>query len=262
MLTQAENTRGITVNRALELNIAVVDDTLSDVFRLKSFIESWFAASEHKLTGIMTFTSGEEMLRAFEPGMFQIVFMDIIMKKINGVETAKILRDYDMELLIVFTTTSREYAFDAFTVHPFDYVLKPYGKKDVSRVLDEALRYFTANDPTVTIKAGHSEHIIPLRLISSVISNNHTVEIRLADGECISSTMTFRQAEKLFADDSRFLLCNRGIIVNMSEISSQENGVFIMKSGERYPIRVIGQSKIKAAFSQYLITNMRAGITQ
>lgn len=247
---------------SLNLNAAIVDDTLSDVFRLKSFVESWFAASEHKLTGITTFTSGEEMLKTFEPGMFQIVFMDIIMKEINGVETAKILRDYDTELLIVFTTTSREYAFDAFSVHPFDYVLKPYSKKDVSRVLDEALRFFTANDPTVTIKAGRSEYTIPLRLISSVFSNNHTVEIRLTDGKSISSTMTFRQAEKLFAGDSRFLLCNRGIIVNMSEISAQENGVFIMKSGERYPIRVTGQSKIKAAFSQYLITNMRAGITK
>ncbi len=240
----------------------VVGDTLSDVFRLKSFAESWFAASEHKLTRITTFTSGEEMLKTFEPKMFQIVFMDIIMGSINGVETAKILRDNDTEILIVFTTTSREYAFDAFPVHPFDYVLKPYSKKDVSKVLDEALHFLTAKDPTITIKATRSEYTIPLRLISSVISNNHTVEIRLTDGRIISSTMTFRQAEKLFTGDSRFLLCNRGIIVNMSEISAQENGVFIMKNGERYPIRVTGQSKIKAAFSQYLITNMRARITQ
>ena len=247
---------------SLELNIAIVDDTLPDVFRLKSFAESWFAASEHKLAGITTFTSGEEMLKAFEPKMFQIVFMDIIMKEINGDETAKILRDYDSDLLIVFTTTSREYAFDVFPVHPFDYVLKPYGKKDVDRVLDEAAQFFTANDPAVTIKSARAEYTIPLRLIVSAVSNNHTVEIRLADGECISSTMTFRQAEKLFAGDPRFLLCNRGIIVNMSHISAQETGVFIMKSGERYPIRVIGQSKIKAAFSQYLITNMRAEITQ
>ena len=247
---------------SLELNIAIVDDTLSDVFRLKSFVESWFAASEHKLTGITAFTSGEEMLKTFGPKMFQIVFMDIIMKEINGVDTARILRNYDTELLIVFTTTSREYAFDAFPVHPFDYIVKPYGKKDVDRVLDDALKMLMADDPAVTIKSARSEYTIPLRLISSVVSNNHTVDVKLTDGKTISSTMTFRQAEKLFADDSRFLLCNRGIIVNMSQISAQEEGVFIMNNGERYPLRVIGQSKIKAAFSQYLITNMRAEITQ
>ena len=200
------------------------------------------------------------MLKDFALKVFQIVFMDIIMDKLNGIETARQLRLEDTELLIVFTTTSSEYAFQSFSIHPFDYVLKPYSRKEVDKVLDEALRILTANDPTVTIKAARSEYTIPLRLISAVVSNSHNIEINLVDGKCISSTMTFRQAEKLFAEDSRFLLCNRGIIVNMSQISAQEDGVFIMKSGERYPIRVMGQSKITAAFSQYLIATMRGQI--
>ena len=48
--------------------------------------------------------------------------------------------------------------------------------------------------------------------------------------------------------------------MNMSEISAQEEGVFIMKNGTRYPIRVTGQSKIKAAFSQYLIQKLKGSI--
>lgn len=164
MLMQVVRTRGITGNRELELNIAIADDTLSDVFRLKSFVESWFAAREHKLTGIMTFTSGEFMLKTFESKTFQLAFMDIIMDSINGVETARILRDYDTELLIVFTTASREHAFEAFPVHPFDYIVKPYSKKDVDRVLGEALCFLTANDSAVTIKSARSEYTIPLRL--------------------------------------------------------------------------------------------------
>ena len=244
----------------MELNIAVVDDTLSDVVRLKNFIRSWSYGSACELGIIKSYASGEEMLKDFAPKVFQIVFMDIIMDKLNGIETARQLRLEDTELLIVFTTTSSEYAFQSFSIHPFDYVLKPYSRKEVDKVLDEALRILTANDPTVTIKAARSEYTIPLRLISAVVSNSHNVEINLVDGKCISSTMTFRQAEKLFAEDSRFLLCNRGIIVNMSQISAQEDGVFIMKIGERYPIRVMGQSKITAAFSQYLIATMRGQI--
>ena len=244
----------------MELNIAVVDDTLSDVVRLKDFIRNWSYGGACELGIIQSYAGGEEMLKDFAPKVFQIVFMDIIMDKLNGIETARQLRLEDTELLIVFTTTSSEYAFQSFSIHPFDYVLKPYSRKEVDKVLDEALRILTANDPTVTIKAARSEYTIPLRLISAVVSNSHNVEINLVDGKCISSTMTFRQAEKLFAEDSRFLLCNRGIIVNMSQISAQEDGVFIMKSGERYPIRVMGQSKITAAFSQYLIATMRGQI--
>ena len=244
----------------MELNIAVVDDTLSDVLRLKNFIRNWSYGSSHELGIIQSYTSGEEILKDFSPKIFHVVFMDIIMGDMNGVETARQLRLEDTELLIVFMTTSSEYAFKTFPIHPFDYVLKPYNQKEVEKVLDEAVRVLTATDPIVTIKVPHSEYAIPMRLISSVVSNNnHTVEINLTDGKCILSTMTFREVEKLFAEDSRFLLCNRGIILNMSEISAQEKGVFVMKDGTHYPIRVNGQSKVTEAFSQYLISNMRAG---
>ncbi|MBQ9389618.1 MAG: response regulator transcription factor [Synergistaceae bacterium] len=244
----------------MELNIAIVDDTLSDRLRLKSFIQNRFALSKHKLGEIITCSSGEEFLKCFEPKIFQIVFMDIIMNTLNGVETALQLRAEDTELLIVFITTSREYAFDAFPVHPFDYVLKPYTRKDVDRVLNEAVRVLSAQEPSITFRVSHSEYTIPLRLISSAVSHGHYVEINLADGKSLLSSMTFREAEKIFADDSRFLLCNRGIIVNMSQIAAQENGAFIMKNGTHYPIRVNGQSKIQAAFHQYLIANMRANV--
>ena len=129
----------------MELNIAVVDDTLSDVVRLKNFIRSWSYGSACELGIIKSYASGEEMLKDFAPKVFQIVFMDIIMDKLNGIETARQLRLEDTELLIVFTTTSSEYAFQSFSIHPFDYVLKPYSRKEVDKVLDEALRILTAN---------------------------------------------------------------------------------------------------------------------
>lgn len=243
----------------MELNIAIVDDTLPDIVRLENFVRSWFDESEHKLGGIASYSNGEEMLKSFEPKMFHVVFMDIIMSNIDGIQTARQLRHEDTELLIVFVTTSREYAFEAFHVHPFDYVLKPYSKKEVDKILDEAVRVLTADDPTVTIKVSHSEYTIPMRLITSAVSNKNHIEINLVDGKCVISTMRFREIQTLLAADSRFLSCNRGIIVNMSQISSQENGVFVMKDGKRYPIRVNGQSKVTAAFSQYLINNMRSG---
>ena len=244
----------------MELNIAVVDDTSSDVLRLNNFIRNWAYGSSCELGVIQSYASGEEMLKDFVPKAFHIVFMDIIMGDMNGVETAQQLRLEDTELLIVFMTTSSEYAFKTFPIHPFDYVMKPYHQKEVEKVLDEAVRILTATDPIVTIKVPHAEYKIPMRLISSVVSNrNHTVEINLTDGKCVVSTMTFREIEKLFAEDSRFLLCNRGIILNMSQILVQEKGVFVMKDGTRYPIRVNGQSKMTEAFSQYLISSMRAG---
>ena len=54
------------------------------------------------------------------------------MEGTNGIETARILRRADPDLLLVFVTSSPEYVWDAFPVHPFDYLLKPYRKKSSS----------------------------------------------------------------------------------------------------------------------------------
>ena len=73
----------------MELNIAVVDDTSSDILRLKNFIHNWAYGSSCELGVIQSYASGEEMLKDFSPKVFHIVFMDIIMGDMNGVETAR-----------------------------------------------------------------------------------------------------------------------------------------------------------------------------
>ena len=244
----------------MEVNIAIIDDMYVDGLKLKTLIENYFFVSEHTLNELKIYLSGEELLKVFEPKMFQIIFMDIIMKELNGVETARQLRAEDTELLIIFVTTSREYVFDACHVHPFDYVIKPYSVKAIEKILGEALRVLTADDPTVTIEISHSEYKIPVRLINSAVSQGRTVEINLTDGKILLSNMKFREVEQRFSEHKNFLLCNRGIIVNMSQISAQEEGVFVMKNGTRCPIRVNGRSKVTAAFSQYIIENVRANI--
>ena len=108
------------------------------------------------------------------------------------------------------------------------------------------------------IKVSHYEYSIPIRIISSAVAQGHAVEITLIDGKRLLSSMKFKEIEELFSKYENFILCNRGIIVNMFEISSLYNGAFIMKNGDRFPIRVKGQSKIHAAFSEFLIKNMRA----
>lgn len=67
----------------MEINIAIVDDTLSDVLRLENLIYNYFIVSEYKLNEIASYNSGEEILKNFEAKKFQIIFMDIIMGNLN-----------------------------------------------------------------------------------------------------------------------------------------------------------------------------------
>ena len=73
-----------------------------------------------------TFTSGESLIFELEdyPNKFDIIIIDIIMKVIDGIETSRILRNYGYNGIIIFLTSSKEFAFDAFKVEPFNYILK------------------------------------------------------------------------------------------------------------------------------------------
>ncbi len=242
----------------MRLNIAVVEDDSAESMRLIAFIRNWFGIHDsNELGTLKSYPNGIETVKDFRPGSFHIVFMDIIMEGLNGIETARLLRQLDSRLLIVFTTTSRDYAFDTFPLHPFDYLVKPYNQKDINSLFDEIIRFLSADEAVITLKVRHSEQKLRLSSISSVVSDDHNVNIFTDDGKCITVPMKFSDAEKLFACDSRFIQCNRGIIINMSRVSAVKLGSFVMKEGHVYPMRVRSRTKLEEIFSQYLISQMR-----
>ena len=107
----------------MNLQTAIVEDSKPDAERLKQLLKKAF---ENENISCSCFASGDEFLRAGGREGYQVVFLDICMEGTNGIETAQRLRAADPDLLIVFVTSSPEYVWDAFPVHPFDYLLKPY----------------------------------------------------------------------------------------------------------------------------------------
>ena len=113
------------------MNIAIVDDRKTDSDRLVGFIDTY--AEQHRLQwGAMDrFSSGEEFLGAFTAGKYDLIFLDIYMDGITGMETAKRIRRADHGCRIIFITTSPEFAVESYDVSASFYLLKPIEKKKV-----------------------------------------------------------------------------------------------------------------------------------
>ena len=107
----------------MKLQTAIVEDQKPDAERLEQLLKKAFGEEEILCR---RFVCGDDFLKEFPGEGYQVVFLDICMEGTNGIETARQLRAADPELLIVFVTSSPEYVWDAFPVHPFDYLLKPY----------------------------------------------------------------------------------------------------------------------------------------
>ena len=119
------------------LQIAVVEDEESTRSQLREFVEEY--AREHKIQiQLCVFSDGSEILEEYRP-IYDILFLDIDMPGINGMETAERIRTQDDEVVIVFITNLMQYAIQGYAVRALDYVLKPITYGMFSLKLDKAI---------------------------------------------------------------------------------------------------------------------------
>lgn len=243
----------------MRIPIALVDDIKEDRDRLAAAVMRWFETRPDLECALYCYPNAEQMLA--EHPQVLLAFLDIRMDGLGGIELARRLRLLDEKILLVFQSSSRDYAFDAFPLHPFDYLGKPCRQEDVARVLNDALRVFTSAEATVVIRVPRAEREVPLSRIVSAVSQGHTVEVALAGGEKLRSIMTFSEVERLLLADARFLSCNRGVIVNMDLVLALEDDLIRMQNGSRFPLRTKGRAELIARFAQYQISRLKGGRT-
>lgn len=211
----------------MALQIAIVEDLQPDAQRLQALVRQELGAAE---CGI--FPSGDAYLQQMPARKDDLVFLDICMEGTSGIETAQQLRRADPEVLIVFVTSSPEYVWDAFPVHPFDYLLKPYEEEKFRKLAAE------------------------LRKVLYAMAQNHFVRVVSEDGEC-RAACGFAQVEEKLRTEENFMSCNRGIVINMDKVLRFEDDCIEMLDGTRLPVRQKDKNALFAHFTQYQFRHMR-----
>lgn len=238
----------------MELRFAVVEDRLPDAQRLESLLRLAFGGGQPLVCD--HYESGDAFLAAFPSKEYQVIFLDICMEGTNGIETARILRRADPDLLLVFVTSSLEYVWDAFPVHPFDYLLKPYREEKLFQLADELRRMLFRAEPELEVRIARQQVHLPLRKIQYAMAQNHYVRIVSDDGEC-RAVSTFSQVEQLLRAQENFLVCNRGVILNMDKVLRLDSDCFEMLDGTCLPVRQKDKNSLFAQFTQYQFRHMR-----
>ena len=226
----------------MELRFAVVEDRLPDAQRLESLLRLAFGGGQPLVCD--HYESGDAFLAAFPSKEYQVIFLDICMEGTNGIETARILRRADSDLLLVFVTSSPEYVWDAFPVHPFDYLLKPYREEKLFQLADELRRVLFRAEPELEVRIARQQVHLPLRKIQYAMAQNHYVRIVSDDGEC-RAVSTFSQVEQLLRAQENFIVCNRGVILNMDKVLRLDCDCFEMLDGTCLPVRQIKEKAIR-----------------
>lgn len=119
------------------LSIAVCDDEVLECCGIAGKIKRILEELKTPCM-IRQFGSGRELLRAAED--FDMIFLDIIMRELDGMRTAQLFREKAFDGILVFVSSSRNYVFDAYDVEAFQYLVKPVEERKLRRVLEKAVR--------------------------------------------------------------------------------------------------------------------------
>lgn len=136
-------------------------------------------------------------------------------------------REWDMGCLIVFLTSSSEYAWDAFPVHPFDYLLKPIDKARLARVLDEAERAVQRRERTLSLKVGRQVELVNVSAVSYVNARDHYVYVGLDGWSGGKATCPLGKSRRCWEKRCSFLACNRGVLTTWMKVRSFDGKCFV-----------------------------------
>lgn len=240
------------------MRIAICDDRAENIKSLREQIRTVAAQLDLELIAVELFTDGMELLKEYMAHQaFDIIFLDIDMPHISGMETAQEIRRVNSSVLIVFVTSYQEYMRDAFRVEAFDYLVKPVNIRELNDVLKRCMAKYTQRYEQIAIKTVEKEMIaLSTNEILFIQSHLHHIIITMNDGTEHAALMKLDQMEEKLSDYAQFVRCHQSYIANLEYADAMQSDCFIIKKvyrhiSEQVPISRNKMQKVKAQYLKY-----------
>ena len=206
-------------------SIAIVDDDGNDISLLKSAIERYFKENGGDYR-IAEFHDGSELMADYAP-RYDIVFLDIDMKQLNGMAAAKRIRRTDDGTAIIFVTRMAKYAIKGYEVSALDFIVKPVDYFSFALKMKRALAYVETNRrKPVMLKMGADAEYVYETEIKFVETLSHYLIYHTVRGD-FKLLGSLKSATEQLSPET-FILCNRCYLVNMRYVTEvKDNIVFI-----------------------------------
>lgn len=221
------------------IRIAVVDDEREQIDNLIEIISCFFCQKHIKYM-IDDFESGETLLKS--ETVFDIIFLDIQMSGIDGIETAQKLRINNKQTALFYVTSYSDYVLKSMSLHPFAFIVKPYSKDEIYKNLEDYIAFtnnMSMDSITEYFKLQYEKQLIKINI--DEICYFHYIGNRII--EIVTKTRKYQISDsisKLFEtlNHKIFLMPEQSFIVNIGHISRIDGNdkTLVMKNGCIIPI--------------------------
>ena len=204
------------------IRIAMVEDEAAVREQLQGYIQRYTSQYGTEFA-VTEFSDGVEILDAYRP-VYDIVLLDVEMKHLDGMETARRIRELDRDVVLLFITNMAQYAIKGYAVGALDYVLKPVPYFAFSQQLqkaEEKLRRRARHYLAVPVEGGLRR--LDTAQIYYMESEGHRVHFYTEEGE-FSAPGALKTFEEKLAD-LPFARCNSGYLVNLAQVKRVQQGL-------------------------------------
>ncbi len=201
------------------MKILLVDDEKLSTSRLTRLL------NEQGYEDITSFNNPEDVLENIQKIKYDVVFLDIQMPNITGLELANKILDVESQTFIIFQTAYEEFAIDAFKAGGVDYLLKPTTQENIKSALTKVRKYLdilpSTTEKKIMGKRGSKIYLIELDDIFYIKADLDEVIVKIKDADVyvrrkIGDMNTLLQ-------NKNFFRIHRSIIVNTDKIKSMQS---------------------------------------
>ncbi|HEX3075376.1 MAG TPA: LytTR family DNA-binding domain-containing protein [Lachnospiraceae bacterium] len=231
------------------IKIAICDDEKQQRSILKAIVSTQLQLLAMEYT-ILEFDSGESFFSSNRNVNYDIIFLDIEMKAMDGIETAKKIRLSDKNAIIIFVTAYTDYVFQGYEVRALNYILKPYRKDKITEVLKVALEELAISQNqyyAIESKAGTYRLNLPETLY--LLSDKRFIHA-ITLSETIDFYGKLDDLEKVFPP--HFVRIHQRYLVNTSYINAIEGNEVYIKD-ERLPISRAHKQELLIRFAKTML---------
>ena len=233
-------------------NMAICDDDPFVLEEMERLMEIYLEDTHAEMSW-ETFTSGEDLWQAVKYQQYDLIFLDIEMPGMNGIEFGKKLRN-EMEekwTQIVFVTAKEAYAREGYKVHPKDFIMKPIKEEEIMEVLNELVEQNDVPEEYFSYQIDSIVYRRPYRDILYVCSEGRkNCVITRTIQQC------YRGALRDIEDDLSahgFVRIHGSYMVNLRYVRANSRTKILMPNGDTLPISEAHQK----SFTEALLNRAR-----
>ncbi len=236
-----------------ELRIGICEDDITQLKYLKQEVENYYTQNGISVV-IEIFESAEQLLFQYPSDLpFHCLLLDIGLKKMDGMNLAKRIRERDKELTIIFITGERDYVFEGYKVGAVRFLLKPYRPEDLAEALSCVAKLEEEKSSEEYIGFRYQGEYVKLKKndILYVKVNGHYLYLKLTDRE-YSYKGSMKQLKEEW-NEPCFVYANRSMLVNLENVERITRTECVLSNGESLPVSRGCYQNLNQAFVEMFV---------